>query len=222
MGRTGCKNTETEPGRPAESAPARARPHCAGPLACLTGVISCAERDEKFAELIKYLIMARKKGVKDAQIDSTLILAYAKTNRLSELEEFISGPNVAKIQARRCRSIHRIVGGGAKLASARIIIVRHQARLLRRRSATAATTTASTRPLGSSSPTSRTSRASRRRSSSCSSSKTPSRRRARPTRLARGRRHAHPSSRLHRIARAGSGAGSGAGSSPCEMHKAAF
>ena len=66
-------------------------------------MISCAERDEKFAELIKYLIMARKKGVKDAQIDSTLILAYAKTNRLSELEEFISGPNVAKIQARRCR-----------------------------------------------------------------------------------------------------------------------
>ena len=31
-GRTGCRNTETEPGRPAESAPARARPHCAGPL----------------------------------------------------------------------------------------------------------------------------------------------------------------------------------------------
>ena len=32
--------------------------------AFLTGVMSCAaaESDEKFAELIKYLIMARKKG----------------------------------------------------------------------------------------------------------------------------------------------------------------
>ena len=89
-------------------------------------MITCAERDEKFAELIKYLIMARKKGVKDAQIDSTLILAYAKTNRLSELEEFISGPNVAKIQVRGCRrSIHRIVGGGAKLASALINIMHY-------------------------------------------------------------------------------------------------
>jgi len=101
------------------------------------GVISCAERDEKFAELIKYLIMARKKGVKDAQIDSTLILAYAKTNRLSELEEFISGPNVAKIQAigDRCyddgfyeaaRLLFTNISNFSRLASALVKLLKFQ------------------------------------------------------------------------------------------------
>jgi clathrin heavy chain len=61
------------------------------------GVIEAAEKTEHYAELIKFLMMARKK-VKDQSIDSILIFSYAKTNRLSELEEFISGPNVAKIQ----------------------------------------------------------------------------------------------------------------------------
>ncbi len=47
-------------------------------------------------ELVKYLQMARKKA-RETFIETELIYAYAKTNRLAELEEFISGPNHAQI-----------------------------------------------------------------------------------------------------------------------------
>ena len=40
--------------------------------------------------------MARKKA-RDAHVETELIFAYARTNRLAELEEFISGPNHAQI-----------------------------------------------------------------------------------------------------------------------------
>lgn len=41
--------------------------------------------------------MARKKA-RESFIESELIYAYARTNRLADLEEFISGPNHADIQ----------------------------------------------------------------------------------------------------------------------------
>ena len=41
--------------------------------------------------------MARKKA-RESYIESELIYAYARTNRLADLEEFISGPNHADIQ----------------------------------------------------------------------------------------------------------------------------
>ena len=41
--------------------------------------------------------MARKKS-RDSFVETELIFAFAKTNRLAELEEFISGPNHAQIQ----------------------------------------------------------------------------------------------------------------------------
>ena len=41
--------------------------------------------------------MARKKA-REPYIETELIYAYAKTNRLADLEEFISGPNHAQIQ----------------------------------------------------------------------------------------------------------------------------
>jgi len=41
--------------------------------------------------------MSRKKA-RESYIESELIYAYAKTNRLADLEEFISGPNHADIQ----------------------------------------------------------------------------------------------------------------------------
>lgn len=41
--------------------------------------------------------MARKKA-RESYVESELIYAYAKTNRLADLEEFISGPNHADIQ----------------------------------------------------------------------------------------------------------------------------
>eukprot|EP00002_Diphylleia_rotans_P040222 TRINITY_DN948_c0_g2_i1.p1 TRINITY_DN948_c0_g2~~TRINITY_DN948_c0_g2_i1.p1 ORF type:complete len:1703 (-),score=450.85 TRINITY_DN948_c0_g2_i1:468-5576(-) len=60
-------------------------------------VIVSAEREGKFVDLVKYLQMARKK-LKDGHIETELIYSFAKTNELSDLEEFISGPNIAEIQ----------------------------------------------------------------------------------------------------------------------------
>jgi hypothetical protein len=48
-------------------------------------------------DLVRYLQMARKKA-RESYIESELIYAYARTNRLADLEEFISGPNHADIQ----------------------------------------------------------------------------------------------------------------------------
>jgi clathrin heavy chain len=41
--------------------------------------------------------MVRKK-VKEAKVDSELIFAYAKLNRLDDIEEFIVAPNLANLQ----------------------------------------------------------------------------------------------------------------------------
>jgi clathrin heavy chain len=59
-------------------------------------VARAAKADEKWEELVKYLQMARKKA-RDGFVETELIFAYAKTNRFSELEELISGPNHAQI-----------------------------------------------------------------------------------------------------------------------------
>ena len=40
--------------------------------------------------------MAKKK-TREVTIETELVFAYAKTNRLADLEEFITGPNHAKI-----------------------------------------------------------------------------------------------------------------------------
>merc|ERR1711937_862345 len=59
----------------------------------------CAEANdgEIWSELIPYLKMARK-SLQENVIDTELIYAYAKTNNLTDLEQFVSGPNVANIQ----------------------------------------------------------------------------------------------------------------------------
>ena len=44
--------------------------------------------------------MARKKA-RETFVETELAFAYAKTNRLAELEEFISAPNHAQVQAVR-------------------------------------------------------------------------------------------------------------------------
>ena len=51
---------------------------------------------ENWEELVRYLQMARKKA-RETLIETELVFAYAKTNRLADLEEFISGPNHANI-----------------------------------------------------------------------------------------------------------------------------
>lgn len=47
--------------------------------------------------MVKFLQMARKKA-RESYVETELIFALAKTNRLAELEEFINGPNNAHIQ----------------------------------------------------------------------------------------------------------------------------
>ncbi|RYG66447.1 hypothetical protein EON64_09740 [archaeon] len=59
-------------------------------------VITVAEGAEKYEDLSTYLKMARKQ-IKEAIIDTQLIYALARINKLAELEEVISVPNVAKI-----------------------------------------------------------------------------------------------------------------------------
>jgi len=53
-------------------------------------------KTDSYEDLVRYLQMARKKA-RDTFVETELIFAYAKTNRLAELEEFISGPNHAQI-----------------------------------------------------------------------------------------------------------------------------
>lgn len=60
-------------------------------------VVDTATREESWEDLVRYLQMARKKA-RESYIESELIYAYARTGRLADLEEFISGPNHADIQ----------------------------------------------------------------------------------------------------------------------------
>ncbi|EGC39262.1 hypothetical protein DICPUDRAFT_45258 [Dictyostelium purpureum] len=60
-------------------------------------VVSAAERTNKYDDLVKFLQMCRKK-IKEPAIESELIFAYAKVNKLAEMEDFINSPNSAHIQ----------------------------------------------------------------------------------------------------------------------------
>ncbi|XP_047033103.1 clathrin heavy chain isoform X2 [Helicoverpa zea] len=60
-------------------------------------VVATATNRESWEDLVRYLQMARKKA-RESYIESELIYAYARTGRLADLEEFISGPNHADIQ----------------------------------------------------------------------------------------------------------------------------
>ncbi|RZS01792.1 hypothetical protein BHM03_00031715 [Ensete ventricosum] len=60
-------------------------------------VIRAAEDANIYHDLVKYLLMVRQ-TVKEPKVDSKLIYAYAKIDRLGETEEFILMPNVANLQ----------------------------------------------------------------------------------------------------------------------------
>ncbi|KAI9208250.1 uncharacterized protein BJ171DRAFT_490747 [Polychytrium aggregatum] len=59
-------------------------------------VIFQAGKVDKYDDLARYLQMARKQ-VRDPMIESELVFAYAKTNRLSDMEDFIATSNIAQI-----------------------------------------------------------------------------------------------------------------------------
>lgn len=60
-------------------------------------VIEIATHAGKDEDLIKYLRMARK-TLREPPIDTALAFAYARTDQLSELEDFLRGTNVADIE----------------------------------------------------------------------------------------------------------------------------
>eukprot|EP00118_Oscarella_pearsei_P024527 m.306251 g.306251 ORF g.306251 m.306251 type:complete len:1689 (+) comp41084_c0_seq1:100-5166(+) len=99
-------------------------------------VIETAKASGNFEDLVKYLQMARKKA-KESSIDTELVFAYAKTARLAELEEFISGPNHAQIQqvGDRCydekmyeaaKILFNNISNFARLASAQVHLGEYQ------------------------------------------------------------------------------------------------
>ena len=60
-------------------------------------VVDAANRTDQFDDLVRYLQMARKK-TRESYVETELCYAFAKTNRLAELEEYISATNNANIQ----------------------------------------------------------------------------------------------------------------------------
>jgi clathrin heavy chain len=60
-------------------------------------ICEAADEAEIWTELIPFLKMARK-TLQENIIDTELIYSYAKTSNLTELEVFVSGPNVSNIQ----------------------------------------------------------------------------------------------------------------------------
>ena len=65
-------------------------------------VISAAQDADKYDALITFLKMARQKdfGTQEArgEIDTAMVMAFARTNQMAELEEFVSSPNIANIE----------------------------------------------------------------------------------------------------------------------------
>merc|ERR1719478_38840 len=100
-------------------------------------VIKACDTAGDHAELATYLVMCRKK-VKEAHIDTSLIFSYAKSEQFASLEEFISAPNVGKIQdvAERCygeamyeaaKILFNSISNFARLATCLMHLGQHQA-----------------------------------------------------------------------------------------------
>uniref|UniRef100_A0A1I8JFX5 Clathrin heavy chain n=1 Tax=Macrostomum lignano TaxID=282301 RepID=A0A1I8JFX5_9PLAT len=70
---------------------------------CYVDVVRVAGETGHWEDLVKFLLMARKKA-KESFIETELVFAYAKTGRLADMEEYINSPNHAKIAevADRC------------------------------------------------------------------------------------------------------------------------
>jgi len=60
-------------------------------------VTPVAEQEKCFDDLILYLQMVRK-GVKEPFVDNSIIYAYARAERLADMEDFLSTPHVGKLK----------------------------------------------------------------------------------------------------------------------------
>ncbi|CAF5207586.1 unnamed protein product, partial [Rotaria magnacalcarata] len=77
-------------------------------------VVNVATQNGSWEDLVSYLQMARKKA-RETFVETELAFAYAKTNRLAELEEFISAPNHAQIQTAGDRCFEQGMYEAAKI-----------------------------------------------------------------------------------------------------------
>ncbi|KRX18794.1 Clathrin heavy chain 1 [Trichinella nelsoni] len=59
-------------------------------------VVQTCSKTDHWEDLVRYLKMARKKA-RESFIDTELVFAFAKTKRLAEMEDFVTGPNHAQI-----------------------------------------------------------------------------------------------------------------------------
>ncbi|XP_026877964.2 clathrin heavy chain 1 isoform X3 [Electrophorus electricus] len=109
----------------------------AGDPSAYMEVVDAASRNNNWEDLVKFLQMARKKA-RESCVETELIFALAKTSRLSELEEFVNGPNNAHIQqvGDRCyedgmfeaaRLLFNNVSNFARLASTLVHLGEYQA-----------------------------------------------------------------------------------------------
>lgn len=69
----------------------------AGDMSNYMEVTSNATMDNKFEDLVRYLQMARKQS-REPYIETELLYAFAKTDRLADMEDFLASPNIATIQ----------------------------------------------------------------------------------------------------------------------------
>ncbi|XP_051759546.1 clathrin heavy chain 1 isoform X1 [Ctenopharyngodon idella] len=109
----------------------------AGEPSAYMEVVDAASKNGNWEDLVKFLQMARKKA-RESYIETELIFALAKTNRLTDLEDFINGPNNAHIQqvGERCyeecmfeaaRLLFNNVSNFARLASTLVHLGEFQA-----------------------------------------------------------------------------------------------
>ncbi|KAG2218281.1 hypothetical protein INT45_002403 [Circinella minor] len=68
-----------------------------------------AEMDGKYDDLVRFLQLARKQS-REPYIETELLFAYAKTDRLTDMEDFIASPNIAEVQqvGDRCFQAHML------------------------------------------------------------------------------------------------------------------
>ncbi|KAH7058366.1 clathrin heavy chain [Linnemannia elongata] len=78
-------------------------------------VVSLASRADKYEDLVRYLQMARKIS-REPLIESELLFAYAKTDRLVDMEEILNGsPNAVQVQVIGDRCFEEKMYAPAKL-----------------------------------------------------------------------------------------------------------
>lgn len=104
---------------------------------CYADVIAAAEKADEYGDLARYLQMARKK-LRETMIETELCYAFAKTNALADLEEFINGPNMAQISqvGERCfaqslyeaaKILFNNISNYARLATTLVMLGEYQA-----------------------------------------------------------------------------------------------